>query len=216
MLQAAAKRMPCGASLEVATIHGIPLYDGDLEAAEGLPAAVVALKDRIAWGGRSAPRHAGRSNNPYPAPFKNARSTGSSRPTGDIAGRVFGDRPVAVIGASLGGFGTILAQGCLAAGAADARDLSVVRRPAHGLPRPGVFDAAGALTDAGIAAQLDRNSWKASSPTAGPADGAASAAAVAPAMRRGVPALQTVGWPDGSTAPDSARTMRRDAGERPE
>lgn len=36
-----------GIELELATLHGIPLYDGDLEQREGLPQAVVALKERV-------------------------------------------------------------------------------------------------------------------------------------------------------------------------
>jgi len=47
-------------------------------------------------------------NNSLPGVFKNAIDW-LSRPASDI-GRVFGGRPVAVIGASMGGFGTILAQ----------------------------------------------------------------------------------------------------------
>jgi len=37
-----------GITLDVATLHGIPLYDADLEQRDGLPAPVVELKERIA------------------------------------------------------------------------------------------------------------------------------------------------------------------------
>ncbi len=47
-------------------------------------------------------------NNGMPGVLKNAIDW-LSRPASDI-GRVFGDRPVAIVGASPGGFGTILAQ----------------------------------------------------------------------------------------------------------
>jgi chromate reductase, NAD(P)H dehydrogenase (quinone) len=107
LLRAAADLMPEGVPLETATIHGIPLYDGDLEAAEGIPAAVQALKDRIVQADGLllvTPEY----NNSIPGPFKNAIDW-LSRPAGDIP-KVFGDRPVGVIGASPGGFGTILAQ----------------------------------------------------------------------------------------------------------
>jgi len=93
--------------LEVATLHAIPLYDGDLEQQSGLPQSVTDLKERIlASDGLllCTPEY----NNGIPGVFKNAIDW-LSRPPADIP-RVFGDRPVAVIGASPGGFGTILAQ----------------------------------------------------------------------------------------------------------
>jgi chromate reductase, NAD(P)H dehydrogenase (quinone) len=92
---------------EAATLHGIPLYDGDLEQREGLPAAVAELKQRIVASDGvllCTPEY----NNGIPGVFKNGIDW-LSRPSDDIA-RVFGDRPFAVIGASPGGFGTILAQ----------------------------------------------------------------------------------------------------------
>lgn len=91
----------------VATLHGIPLYDGDVEQRDGLPPTVVELKSRIAASDGvilATPEY----NNGIPGVFKNAIDW-LSRPADDIA-RVFGNRAFAVIGASPGGFGTILAQ----------------------------------------------------------------------------------------------------------
>lgn len=137
--------------LDAATLHGIPLYDADVEQRDGLPAAVVALKSRvIACDGLLlvTPEY----NNSIPGVFKNAIDW-LSRPPADIA-RVFGQRPVAVIGASPGGFGTILSQNAW---------LPVLRtlktRPWHGgrlmVSRAGnVFDENGGMTDDKISAQL--------------------------------------------------------------
>lgn len=93
--------------LEIATLHGIPLYDGDLEQREGIPPAVTALKERILANDGlllSTPEY----NNGIPGVFKNAidwmSRTGPNNPS------IFTDLPVAVIGASPGGFGTILSQ----------------------------------------------------------------------------------------------------------
>ena len=93
--------------LDVVTLAGIPLYDGDLEQREGIPPAVAELKDRVTASDGlllATPEY----NNGMPGVFKNAIDW-LSRPASDIP-RVFGNRPVAVIGASPGGFGTILSQ----------------------------------------------------------------------------------------------------------
>ena len=94
-------------TLELATIRGIPLYDADIEAAEGVPPEVEQLKERIALADGlllATPEY----NNSMPGVFKNALDW-LSRPPADIA-RVFHGKAVAIIGATPGGFGTILAQ----------------------------------------------------------------------------------------------------------
>ncbi|GAB2627646.1 NADPH-dependent FMN reductase [Novilysobacter erysipheiresistens] len=107
LLRAAQSLSGPDVQFDAATLHGIPLYDGDAEQRDGLPTAVVDLKDRIVASDGvllCTPEY----NNGIPGVFKNAIDW-LSRPADDIP-RVFGDRPFAVIGASPGGFGTILAQ----------------------------------------------------------------------------------------------------------
>jgi len=107
LLKAAVPLLDAEVELEIAFLHGIPLYDGDLEAAEGLPQAVRDLKARVmACDGLllATPEY----NNGIPGVFKNAIDW-LSRSAADIP-QVFGNRPVAVIGASPGGFGTVQAQ----------------------------------------------------------------------------------------------------------
>ncbi len=99
--------MPDGAELTVETIHGIPLYDADVETADGIPERVSALKDAIVAADGlllATPEY----NNSMPGVFKNAIDW-LSRPPADI-GQVFGGKPVAVLGASPGGFGTVLSE----------------------------------------------------------------------------------------------------------
>lgn len=151
LLKAAAAAAPAGTTLDVATLHGIPLYDGDLEAEQGIPPAVTALKNQIMAADGVllvSPEY----NNGIPGVFKNAIDW-LSRPPADTA-RVFGNKPFAVIGASPGGFGTILAQN---------HWLPVLRtlgtRTWFGgrlmVSRAGkVFDEQGQLVDEAIAKQL--------------------------------------------------------------
>lgn len=99
--------MPATARLDIISIAEIPLYNGDVEAASGIPAAAAAMKDAIAAADGLllvTPEY----NNSIPGVFKNAIDW-ASRPPADAA-RVFAGKPVAIIGASPGGFGTILSQ----------------------------------------------------------------------------------------------------------
>ena len=151
LLRAAAAAMPQGHALEIGTIAGIPLYDGDLEASQGIPPAVDSLKKQIVECQGLllvTPEY----NNSMPGVFKNAIDW-LSRPPADIA-KVFGGRPVALIGASPGGFGTILSQNAW---------LPVLRtlgtRTWFGaklmVSRAGsVFNEAGELTDPAVREQL--------------------------------------------------------------
>jgi len=48
LLRAAVELMPAGAELKIESIEGIPLYNGDVEAAEGIPTRVAEVKTAIA------------------------------------------------------------------------------------------------------------------------------------------------------------------------
>jgi chromate reductase, NAD(P)H dehydrogenase (quinone) len=107
LLRAASELAPSGFTVDIASIRDIPLYDGDREQSEGLPAAVAILKERIAGADGvlfASPEY----NASVPGVLKNAIDW-MSRPASDIK-RVFGDRPVGVIGASGGPGGTRLSQ----------------------------------------------------------------------------------------------------------
>jgi len=145
LLRAAAELAPAaGMSIEIASIRGIPLYDGDVETASGIPPEVAQLKDRVA----AAPGLllvTPEYNNSIPGVFKNAIDW-MSRPPKDAA-RVFGGKPVGLIGATIGAGGTALAQ------AAWLPVLRTLGTAAYFGPRVGVreaakvFDEHGALVD---------------------------------------------------------------------
>lgn len=153
LLRAAAGLMPENSRLVIESIRGIPLYDGDVEATDGAPETVAALKDAIAAADGLllvTPEY----NNSIPGVLKNAIDW-LSRPPSDIK-RVFTGRPVALIGASAGGFGTILSQSAW---------LPVLRTLGASFWSEGrllvsraqtVFDANGMLVDEKIEEQLRR------------------------------------------------------------
>jgi len=151
LLHAAVPLVEAGTELEIASIRGIPLYDFDIETSEGLPQTVQDLKARvIACDGLLlvTPEY----NNGIPGVFKNAIDW-MSRPSADIP-KVFGNRPVAVIGASHGPYGTLLAQNAWLPALNHLRT-----RPWFGgrlvVPRAGqVFNEEGALVDDAVRNQL--------------------------------------------------------------
>jgi NAD(P)H-dependent FMN reductase len=107
LLRAAAKSAPDGCSVSVGSIRGIPLYDGDVEVSQGIPPAVTELKQVI----RAAdglllvtPEY----NNGIPGVFKNAIDW-LTRPPEERMG-VFAGKPVGLIGATPGNFGTAFSQ----------------------------------------------------------------------------------------------------------
>jgi chromate reductase len=144
LLRAAVAVAPAGTTIEVGSIRGIPLYDGDIEANEGIPAAARELKEQIAAADGLllvTPEY----NNSIPGVFKNAIDW-LSRPNSDVP-RIFNGRPVAIMGTSPGRFGTLLSQTAW---------LPVVRtlgmRPWYGSPlyvseAGKVFDSSGNLID---------------------------------------------------------------------
>lgn len=145
LLRAAAAAMPDGSRLQIMSIAAFPLYNADDETAHGVPAEVAALKQAIAAADGlliATPEY----NNSIPGVTKNALDW-LTRPPADIP-RVFGGKPVALVGASPGGFGTILSQNAW---------LPVLRTIGAELWTGGrlmvsragsVFDADGAIADA--------------------------------------------------------------------
>ncbi len=110
LLRAAAAACPAGTRIDICPLRGIPLYDGDVEENDGIPVAVAQLKDKIAAADGlvlSVPEY----NNSMPGVLKNALDW-LSRPWGEGM-RVFGGKPVALMGASPSSAGTALAQASL-------------------------------------------------------------------------------------------------------
>jgi NAD(P)H-dependent FMN reductase len=152
LLRAAATLAPAGVTVEVRTLHGIPLYDGDVEA-EGIPEAVTTLREAIRAADAlliATPEY----NNSMPGVLKNGLDW-LSRPSGE-GGKLFGGKPTALVGATPGGFGTVQSQDAL---------LSVLRAFGNDFWMGGrlmvskagtVFDADGQLVDDKVRAQLQQ------------------------------------------------------------
>lgn len=105
LLRAAAEVAPESVTIDIGAIRDVPLYDGDLERSEGLPDSVQRLQQQL--DGCDAlllvtPEY----NNGIPGVFKNAIDWMSRGP----GLKMWEGKPVAVIGASPGSFGTIMAQ----------------------------------------------------------------------------------------------------------
>lgn len=104
LLRAAQALAPEGVTVEIATLHDIPLYNADVDAA-GAPTAVQAFKARIRAADAlliATPEY----NYSIPGVLKNAIDW-ASRPPAETPLR---HKPIALIGASSGQFGTVRAQ----------------------------------------------------------------------------------------------------------
>ncbi len=104
LLQAAAELAPEDVRVEIFDLRGIPLYDMDVEQ-RGLPEAVVTFKRAIREADAvlvATPEH----NWSFPGVLKNALDW-AARPPGD---NPFRGKPVAIMGASTGAWGTLRAQ----------------------------------------------------------------------------------------------------------
>jgi chromate reductase len=103
LLRSAADHLPAGTTLEVATLEGVPLYDGDAEKANGVPAAAEALKQRVMKADGvliATPEY----NHGIPGVLKNAFDW-MTRPPKDIP-KVWRGRAVGVVGVTVGQGGT--------------------------------------------------------------------------------------------------------------
>lgn len=106
LLRAAAELAPEGVDIDIRTLHGIPVYDGDVEEAEGLPEAVVRLKDAVAAADGLlivSPEY----NGSLPGPLKNGIDWMTR---GGDASRVFGGLPLGLMGVTPGRLATAVAQ----------------------------------------------------------------------------------------------------------
>lgn len=143
---------PAGMRIETATLHGVPLYDGDLEA-EGLPESVTALAERIAGADAliiASPEY----NYSLPGVLKNGIDWLSR-----VRPMPFTGKPLAIMGATPGRLGTSRMQYQLRH-ALLFTEARVLTKPEVMLGNGGaLFDAAGALVDAAavkvVRAQLD-------------------------------------------------------------
>lgn len=94
-------------AIEIASIADFPLYNADLEKERGVPEAVVALQEKFEYADGIlivSPEY----NQGMPGVLKNAIDW-LSRPDTRIA-TVFAGKPLAMMGATPGGFGTLNAQ----------------------------------------------------------------------------------------------------------
>jgi NAD(P)H-dependent FMN reductase len=107
LLRAAAEAAPDGCTITIRPIKGIPLYNADFEDLEGIPPDVADLKDRIA-DADGLLMVTPENNNSIPGVFKNAIDW-LTRPPDDRF-RVFSNKPVALMGATPGQFGTAFSQ----------------------------------------------------------------------------------------------------------
>ena len=107
LLRAMKESSPAHVNFDISTLSNIPLYNADVEEAQGLPESVVVLRKHISKAHAlvfASPEY----NSGMSGVLKNALdwvSRTSAAHPGVLAGK-----PVALVGATPGGFGTLSAQ----------------------------------------------------------------------------------------------------------
>src|ERR671935_989292 len=141
LLRAARELAPAGMEIEEHDLHGLPFYDGDVEAA-GDPELVSAFKEAI-HGAEAILIATPEYNRGVPGVLKNAIDWASRPPLGSpLAGK-----PVALMGASTGRGGTARAQEQLRTALEYSR-ADVLAQPEMLVPEAYMrFDEQGRLTD---------------------------------------------------------------------
>ena len=142
LIRAAAALAPAGVTIDPVELSGIPLYDADLEA-RGDPEPVRSFKERIRGADAllfATPEY----NYSVPGVLKNAIDW-ASRPPRDSPLR---GKPVAVMGASPGAWGTVRAQLALRQSFIFTESLCMARPEVLVAKAAEKFDAQSELTDA--------------------------------------------------------------------
>jgi chromate reductase len=141
LLVAAQELAPPGMRIDIHDLHGLPLFDEDVEA-QGVPDAVAALRGAIAAADAlliATPEY----NHGVPGVLKNAIDWASRPPRGSpLAGK-----PTAILGASPGATGTARAQSQLRQAFVFTRTPAVLQPEILVYRAHEKFDAAGRLTD---------------------------------------------------------------------
>lgn len=140
LLKTAGELLPNGMSMEIFDLASIPLYNEDLFQ-EGFPAPVETFRNAIAAADAlliACPEY----NYSMAGVLKNAIDWASRPPD-----QPFDNKPVAIMGATPGGYGTTRAQHHLRQ-AAVFLNMQVVNKPEVAIPAAtGKFDADGLLVD---------------------------------------------------------------------
>ena len=150
LLRAAQELFP--EEIDIRDIRAIPMYSGDLEDA-GVPESVLVLQKQLTDAAGLlllSPEY----NNSMPGVLKNTIDW-LSRPSAAVK-NVFRDKPIAITGASPGGFGTVLAQSAWLPvfRSLGARQWSGGRLMVSSASR--VFDQNGVLVDESVRQRLEQ------------------------------------------------------------
>ncbi len=151
LLRAMQVAAPEGVAFELLTLHDVPFFNEDVEAAQGWPAPVQAMRDKIAAADAllvATPEY----NSGIPGVLKNAFDW-LSRTTPEQPS-VLMNKPFALVGTSPGSVGSAIAQASVLP-MVRALGLNLFAQQRLALPMAHeVFDAQGELTDAGVREML--------------------------------------------------------------